>query len=922
MTHLLESDDNDINNITFSEYIDIDTFSKQFKDVKSKLSIVSLNIQRLNTNFDEFKITIDELNTHHPISIICIQETWLGIDDSTELYHLPDYHLISKSLYAGLITYVHIAFTYNVLEIVSNPNVQSDNIINLEIRQDKPIWESLFIEIKHKTPDSKTYVVGNIYRRPNPIVDACNEFTEELSTIMNLLTKKKRTIYLSGDFNIDLLKIYERNHYNLFYDTMISTGFYPKISIPTRFDQNHSSATLIDQIYSNDYNTNVSGVFTNIISDHQMIYTYSKETYQDIRQNTRFIEIESNNPVNLEQFLNELKNLNIQQKFNMNPFANPNTNYRILTDLLTETKNAFLPKKRVKFNKKKHNKCPWMTQGILNSINTKDKMYKQLIKTPPQSQNYNTQKVNLRTYKNIIRRSICQAKKDYYHNTFKNYSNDLRKTWHTINDTLNKHKTNKTFPREFNLSNGEKVSDHKIIANSFNNFFVNIGKSTCANIQSNETSFDRYLINKPDCNFHFKSVTTEEVLNIINSLKLKSSRGVDELSNKLIKYIKDAIVEPLTVIINQMINTGIYPDLLKISKVIPLYKKDDKTVLSNYRPISLLPSISKNFEKVIHLQLSEYLENNKLISPNQYGFRKKHSTEFASLHLVDHLNYEIDMGRTPLNIYLDLSKAFDTLNHDILLSKLKYYGVSGISHNLLLTYLSNRKQFVQFESSKSDLLSINQGVPQGSILGPLLFIIYINDLPSSCRLFDCLMYADDTTLFCSLDSINLENRERIINNELQNVSNWLVSNKLTLNVNKTKYMMFYKHPKVVAPLNIKINNNTISRVNTFNFLGLHLNSNLSWNTHITMISKKITRVTGLLYKLKYIFPKNILLSLYNTLILPHLNYCLLSWGKHNNYILLLQKRAMRSICHNTYKAHSEPLFKECHTLKINDIQCI
>ena len=310
-----------------------------------------------------------------------------------------------------------------------------------------------------------------------------------------------------------------------------------------------------------------------------------------------------------------------------------------------------------------------MTQDILNSINTKDKMYKQLIKTPPQSQNYNTQKVNLRTYKNIIRRSICQAKKEYYHNTFKNYSNDLRKTWHTINDTLNKHKTNKTFPCEFKLSSGATVSDHTIIANSFNNFFVNIGKSTCANIQSNETSFDRYLINKPDCNFQFKSVTTEEVLSIINSLKLKSSRGVDELSNKVIKYIKDAIVEPLTVIINQMINTGIYPDLLKISKVIPLYKKDDKAVLSNYRPISLLPSISKIFEKVIHLQLSGYLENNNLINPNQYGFRKKHSTELALLHLVDHLNYEIDMGRTPLNIYLDLSKAFDTLNHHILLSK-------------------------------------------------------------------------------------------------------------------------------------------------------------------------------------------------------------------------------------------------------------
>ena len=712
LTHLLEADDNDINNITFSEYIDIDTFSEQFTDVKSKLSIVSLNIQRLNTNFDELKITIDKLNTHHQISIICIQETWLGIDDSTEVYNLPDYHLISKSLYAGLITYVHIDFAFRILENISNPNEDDENIINLDTR--KPIWENIFIEIKHKLPNSKTYVIGNIYRRPDPIVNVCNKFSEELFNIMNLLTKNNRTVYLAGDFNIDLLKMHEKTQYNYFYNIMISSGFYPKISLPTRFDQNHCSATLIDNIFSNDFNNNVSGVFTNIISDHQMIYTYSKDTY-DIRKNTKFIEIESHNSVNLELFLDELKNMNIKENLNMNPFANPNTNYRIFTDFITETKTKFLPPKKVKFNKRKHNKCPWMTQGILHSINTKDKMYKQLVKTPLESPNFETKKINFRTYKNIIRRSICQAKKEYYHKTFQKYSNNLRKTWHTINDTLNKHTKNNIFPNEFNLSNGEKISDHKNIANSFNSFFVNIGNSSSANNQSNETCFDMYLINKPDCTFQFRTIDTVEIVSIINSLKLKSSRGVDDLSNKLIKYIKDAIVEPLTLIINQMINTGIYPDLLKISKVIPLYKKGDKTMLSNYRPISLLPSISKIFEKVMHLQLSEHLENNSLIYPNQYGFRKKHSTEMASLHLVDYLNYEMDTGNTPLNIYLDLSKAFDTLNHDILLSKLKYYGLSGISLNLLYSYLTNRKQFVQFEDTKSELLNINHGVPQGSI---------------------------------------------------------------------------------------------------------------------------------------------------------------------------------------------------------------
>ena len=203
----------------------------------------------------------------------------------------------------------------------------------------------------------------------------------------------------------------------------------------------------------------------------------------------------------------------------------------------------------------------------------------------------------------------------------------------------------------------------------------------------------------------------------------------------------------MTIIINQMLHSGIFPDALKVSKVIPLYKKDDKQLFSNYRPISLLPSISKIFEKVILLQLTEYLDKNNILHQNQYGFRKNHSTELASLHLVDYIYYTMDANEIPLNVYIDLSKAFDSLNHKILLSKLKFYGVTGLSLDLLYSYLSNRKQCTLYNSTFSDFIGIKQGVPQGSILGPLLFSIYINDLPSSSNLFDFLMYADDTTLF-------------------------------------------------------------------------------------------------------------------------------------------------------------------------------
>ena len=282
-------------------------------------------------------------------------------------------------------------------------------------------------------------------------------------------------------------------------------------------------------------------------------------------------------------------------------------------------------------------------------------------------------------------------------------------------------------------------------------------------------------------------------------------------------------MEPLTVIINQMLNVGIFPDSLKISKVIPIYKKNDNTIFSNYRPISLLPSISKIFEKIILEQITTYLDSNNLIHKHQYGFRKNHSTEYAALHIVNYLNYELDRNRTPTNVYLDLSKAFDTLSHNILIRKLKHYGVCDSALNLMKSYLEDRKQFVQFDECISEMKAIHKGVPEGSIPGPLLFLIYINDIPNSSNLFNFLMYADDTTLFCCLEDIDSVNKELVLNSELKSVHLWLSANKLTLNVNKSKYMLFRKHNNTQLPkLNLQINNSNIHSTSEFNFLGLHI----------------------------------------------------------------------------------------------------
>ena len=308
---------------------------------------------------------------------------------------------------------------------------------------------------------------------------------------------------------------------------------------------------------------------------------------------------------------------------------------------------------------------------------------------------YANLKAEFNDYKAILRRSINEAKRLYYKRTLELYRNDIKQTWSVIKHTLQK---NVRCPDSTNVVlNNRMITNLDEIANEFNKYFVNIGRSLNDRIQAATTS-DDYLLqhNKPETTFNFVSGNEVYIDNVINELKNKSSYGYDTISNKHIKYARNVLTRPLTLLINQCIHTGIYPKQLKLSRVKPLHKRGDKTQFGNYRPIALLPSLSKIFERVMFDQLLAYLSNNNLLCMNQFGFRPEHSTELAALRLVDHLIAQMDMYNVPTNIYIDLSKAFDTLDHSILLSKLKYYGVTGCSYDLLSSYLTDRSEYVEF----------------------------------------------------------------------------------------------------------------------------------------------------------------------------------------------------------------------------------
>ena len=293
------------------------------------------------------------------------------------------------------------------------------------------------------------------------------------------------------------------------------------------------------------------------------------------------------------------------------------------------------------------------------------------------------------------------------------------------------------------------------------------------------------------------------------------------------------------------------------------------------------------------------------------------------MELIDRTFLAIDNGDTPINIFIDLSKAFDTLNHNILLAKLKYYGISNLALSLFENYLQNHKQYVSLNDVNSNMLNITTGVPQGSILGPLLFIIYINDLPKSSTKFHSIMYADDTTLSTTLQSFDNAPNERydddVINKELSKIYAWLSLNKLSINVSKSKYIVHSIRKKAIRPLKLNINGIEIEKVNCFNFLGLTLTENLKWKDHIDNISNKCCKTVGIINKLKYFLPTHVKLLLYNTLIVPHICYCILAWGFNYKRILNIQKKAIRLVNLSAYNAHTEPLFRKYRVFKIKDI---
>ena len=342
---------------------------------------------------------------------------------------------------------------------------------------------------------------------------------------------------------------------------------------------------------------------------------------------------------------------------------------------------------------------------------------------------------------------------------------------------------------------------------------------------------------------------------------------------------------------------------------------------NNYRPVSLLSVLSKVFEKIMYNRLIDFLETYKILIDKQFGFRKLHTTYMALMVLIDELTQAMESGDFVIGVYLDFSKAFDTVNHDILLSKLNHYGIRGNALKWFKSYLNNRSQFVSYNGCVSSTKHMLCGVPQGSILGPLLFLIYINDLSTVCKKSIPLLFADDTNIF--VRGKNLDAIQSIMNEELKSLSKWLKVDKLSLNIKKTHFMLFSSKRKYSENVDIKIDGQKIERVSKTKFLGVQIDEKLLWKDHVKTICGKVSRGIGIIIKARKYLNKNSLLTLYYSFIYPYLCYCNHIWGNASrctlDRLVKLQKKCMRIISHLSPRSSTQPIYANLKVLKLEDI---
>ena len=505
--------------------------------------------------------------------------------------------------------------------------------------------------------------------------------------------------------------------------------------------------------------------------------------------------------------------------------------------------------------------------------------------------------------------------KNYYYNTqFAKCKNNLKATWKLIGSIIKRKTKGQIHPTKITINNKIYTAKQDIV-NQLNQYFVNVGPNLANSITTSSLQPISYINNVAIPSFFMSPITETQVLNLF--LGLDSNKVSIDIPNNMIKIAAYELSPIFTNIFNESISTGVVPDILKISRITPIYKSGDTNEPHNYRPISILSVFSKVLERLVYNQLDSFLEKYNIMYNYQFGFRKKHSTEQAILELTDKLKSAIDNKQLTCGLFLDFSKAFDTVNHKILLEKLQKYGIRGVPLQWFTSYLTNRQQYVRINTTDSEMLRMTCGVPQGSTLGPLLFLLYINDMPNCSKKLSFRIFADDTNVFYSGKSVS--EIEIVMNEEIKKIHNYCAINKLSINFKKTNFMIIGSKQKKIGKIQI----GNIEQTQYIKYLGMYIDKHITWEQQIKHVKAKISKNTGIINKLRYYLDLNTLKQLYYTLIYPFINYGLMSWG--NTYTSHLTKlrtalnKCIRSIFFAQKREDATPYYSLLGILKLDNV---
>ena len=534
--------------------------------------------------------------------------------------------------------------------------------------------------------------------------------------------------------------------------------------------------------------------------------------------------------------------------------------------------------------------APWITPDIRKLMKERDAA-KKATKISPERWN---------TYKHLrnkVTQKIRDAIQSHYLGLIEENKGDPKRMWQVINKVLDK-TTPSTEISSIDVE-GKTITKEKDIAEALNHHFTTIGPKLASKLESRSDDDPLKHINAQQNKMMFVPIDETYVLYAIKQLKNGKAPGPDKISIKLIKDAADFIWKPLTMVFNSSLKYGVFPDIWKLARVTPIFKTGSKKDANNYRPISVISVFSRMLEKIVHDQLIEYLITNKVLTPNQSAFRKLYSTVTSLINSTDYWYDNMDKKQLNLAIFLDLKKAFDTVDHRILIKNLGAYGIRGISGGWLTSFLTSRKQFCSVNGQKSEARLVTCGIPQGSCLGPLLFIIYLNDFEKCLDFSRASMYADDTHV--ALTSSNTDDLLTNAHKELRNISEWMRINKLSANPKKTEYMII-GHPRrtnkveISEPLNL--NDSEIKRVAKTKSLGVMVDEGLNWDDQFRKVKGKISGGLKSMKKLKNLISQSQLDHVYRALVESHLRYANVIWGSlpksKLNTLQRLQDRA-RSI---------------------------